>query len=229
MKKKVLLLFVSALLVVMPVSAQEAEVKVTLDEAFFEALLEGIFNHLDPPKVPLTLSKTERDQRSAPSAKFTYAAFSDSRADCDESVRLKKEEDGVKTSVRFRGGKIYAPIAFEGSYEAPLIGCMEFAGFAETRIDLLFDQPKNTLFGNAKVLNVNLTGTEGVGSPIVTRLVQAAIDRKINPLKIFELAQLSFTAPIQNSGKLRLEAAGFRHVVGDRQLDLFIKYRFRKG
>lgn len=233
------------------VSAQEAEVRITLDEQFFEALLEAVFKNLNEPKVPLSKNgsgKSDVDSRSAyvlsgspgpgviKSASYTqqpgnrpWFGSATSNSVCDESVRLKREVDGVRTAVRFRNGRIYAPIAFDGNYNPPLIGCFGFSGWAETDISLVFDKSQNSLVGKAKVHNVKLSGTNGIGSGIVTRLVQNAIDRKVNPIKIMDLNQLSFTAPIQDAGKLRMEAVGFRHIVGDRQLDLYIKYEFKKA
>ncbi|MDH3528840.1 MAG: hypothetical protein OEQ28_04690, partial [Acidobacteriota bacterium] len=124
---------------------------------------------------------------------------------------------------------IIAPIAFEGNYNPPLIGCIGFSGWAETTIDLSFDKSKNALIGNARVLKVNLTGTNGIGGSLITRLVQNSIDRKVNPLEIVKLDMLSFTAPVQKTGKLRMEAIGIRHEVRDQELDVFIKYRFGKA
>lgn len=237
-----------------PVTAQEAEIKISLDEQFFEALLEAVFNNLDEPKVQLSLSKYEfrnlNRAKNSPggygsesSTDFVTAAFegrgeelfgesevSGSRSTaCDETVRLKREMDGVRTSVKFRQGKIYSPIAFEGNYNPPLIGCIGFSGWAETQIDLVFDKATNALVANAKVLNVNLSGTNGVGGSLVSRLLQRAIDRKMNPFKIIDLNRLSFTVPVQDSGKLRMEAIGIRHEVLDRKLDVYLKYEFKKA
>lgn len=233
MKNKIIAVFSIILVSVSFARAQETEIKISLSEQFFDALLEAVFTNLDGPKVPLTLA-----ENSSPEAKevgFVNAVFGSSPAAtvvsnaCDETVRLKKAVDGVQTAVRFRNGKILAPIAFEGNYNPPLIGCIGFAGWAETSIDLKFDKNKNALVGQAKVLNVNLSGTNGIGSSLVTRLVQNSIDKKINPLEIVKLDMLSFTAPIQDAGKLRMEAVGIRHVVGDKEIEVFLKYRFGKG
>ncbi|NNE66488.1 MAG: hypothetical protein HKN33_07965 [Pyrinomonadaceae bacterium] len=241
MKKTIATILVATVLAVLPVAAQETEVKITLNEQFFEALLEAVFNNLDEPKVPLSIGSRQDDAGTESKTVFQKAAYLDSAGhstqysalsasrDCDETVRLKREIDGVYTAVRFRNGKILAPIAFEGNYAPPLIGCLGFSGWAETTIDLSFDKSTNSLVGNAKVLNVNLSGTNGIGSNLITRIVQNSIDRKINPLKIVDLKMLSFTAPIQEAGKLRMEAIGIRHQVRDRELDVYLKYRFTKG
>ena len=191
-------------------AAQKTEVKITLSEQFFDALLEAVFTHLDEPSVAIT-----GKQKSG--------------AACSESIRLKKEMDGVKTAVRFRQEKIYAPIAFEGSYKAPLIGCIDFAGWAEANIELSFDSKKNALVGRAKVLKVSLSGTNGLASGLLARFVQNSIDEKVNPIEIIKMDKLSFITPIQDAGKLKMEATGMRHKVNDRSLDVFISYRFSKA
>ena len=252
MKKTIATLLVAGLLAVPTIRAQETEIKITLSEQFFEALLEAVFENLGQPKVPISLGAgVDKNSGESESVKngvidkdAVFRTASHSTQDsalgtrysvpgtpggaCDETVRLKKEVDGVHTAVKFRRGGIIAPIAFEGNYNPPLIGCIGFSGWAETTIDLSFDKNKNALIGNARVLNVNLSGTNGIGGSIITRLVQNSIDRKINPLEIVKLDMLSFTAPIQNSGKLRMEAIGIRHVVGEGELDVYLKYRFRK-
>ncbi len=236
MNKKTICLITILFFTVQAVKAQETEIKITLSEQFFEALLEAVFTNLEQPKVPLSLGASnaeDEDVRSGPSdpgAQYSALSTHYSNSDaCDETVRLKREIDGVRTAVKFRNGRILSPIAFEGNYNPPLVGCIGFSGWAETTIDLSFDKKKNALVGNARVLSVNLTGTNGIGSSLITRIVQNSIDKKINPLQIIELERLSFTAPIQNTGKLKMEAAGIRHVVKDREIEVYLKYRFEKG
>ncbi|MEZ5344007.1 MAG: hypothetical protein R2681_00495 [Pyrinomonadaceae bacterium] len=188
--------------------AQETQVKITLEEQFFEALLQAVFTNLEEPSVPISES---------------------SAAGCNETIRLKEQMEGVRTAVRFRQGKISAPIAFEGSYRAPLVGCLDFSGWADTNIELRLDRNKNAIVGNARVLRVNLTGANGLGSEIIAGFVQNSIDRKINPMEIIGLDKLSFIAPVQNAGKLRMRAIGFDHKVNEKNLDIVIRYRFEKA
>jgi hypothetical protein len=231
MKRRLIVAICFILVVSSFVNAQETEIKLSLSEQFFETLLSAVFENLDQPKVPLSLTgqRTQSEQDSARTV-FGLVSYADAgSAACDETVRLKKEIDGVRTAVKFRNQKIYAPIAFEGSYNVPLLGCIDFSGWAETRIALSYDQSTNALIGKTKVLSTNLSGTNGIGSGLITRLVQNSIDKKINPLEIIKLDMLSFTAPIQNSGKLRMKAIGIRHVVRDREIDVYLKYRFEKA
>lgn len=236
-----------------------AEVTISLDEQFFDVLLDAVFTNLDAPSVPLTLTEFNRrdaetrrgredifakslefekprqgkDFKFADSIEFKKISASPrlrgEPSVCDENIRLQREIDGVRTAVKFRQGKIYAPIAFRGNYNPPLIGCVGFSGFAETNIELAFDGQSQTLVGRAKVLNVNLSGTGGIGGSLLTRLVQSSIDDKINPLKILEMEKVSFTVPVQNSGKLKMKAVGMRHTLGEGVLNVHVKYQFLKG
>ena len=223
------------------VNGQTAEIKMSFSEQFFDALLEAMFTNLEEPSVPLSFNSDrglndfygrleERpgffDGLHGPR---DTAGGADEGIACDESVKLKREIDGVRTAVRFRAGKIYAPIAFLGNYNPPLIGCIEFQGWAETNIELRFDREKNALVGNAKVLNVNLSGTGGVGSKLIAGMVQNSIDRKINPIEIVTLEKLSFSLPVRQSGTLKMVARGVRQEVKDGSLDVYVKYEFQKG
>lgn len=150
-------------------------------------------------------------------------------AQCNESIRLLREIDGVRTAVRFRDGKIYTPIAFSGSYNPPLIGCIEFQGWAETNIDLEYDKQSRKLLGRVRVLSVNLGGVTNLASGVLSRLVQGAIDRKINPIEILQADKLSFVVPIQNANSsLRMRATGVRHEITNGVLNVHISYEFSK-
>ena len=229
MKKRIVILATLLLMMSQTTFAQETEIKLTLNEQFFETLLTAVFENLDAPKVPLSLAENRRIDRPNPQSVIKAVKYQPNEMECDESVRLKKQVGGVMTAVKFRNGKIYAPIAFEGSYNPPLIGCIDFSGWAETTIDLVLDKTKNALVGRAKVLSVNLSGTNGIGSNLITGLVQNSIDKKVNPIEIINLERLSFTVPIQDAGKLKMRAIGIRHVVRNREIDVYLKYRFEKA
>lgn len=206
-----------------PSYSQTAEIKLTFNEQFFDALLEAVFTKLEPPSVSLASTPGSLHSEAASAGGPSLGAA------CKESVTLKKEIDGVRTAVRFRQGKVYAPIAFLGNYNPPLIGCIEFRGWAETNIDLVYDSNRKALVGNAKVLNVNLSGTGGIGGELIARMVQNSIDSRINPIEIVSMDKLSFTVPVRDSGSLRMNALGIRHKVTDKALDVYIKYDFQKA
>lgn len=207
--KKVLSIFFTAILFVSFAKAQNAEVTISLNEQFFDVFLESMFSNLKQPDFKLSNEETE---------------------DCVEKVRLEREMNGVKTAVKFRNGKIVAPIAFTGSYNAPLIGCLDFKGWAEANVELEFDQVKQTLYGRAKVQNVQLNNVPGFAGSVVARLLQGSIDKKINPVEILRADKLSFLVPVSvANGNLKLNAKTMRHEVAGTALNVTIGYEIAKA
>ncbi|MDQ6788145.1 MAG: hypothetical protein M3033_15175 [Acidobacteriota bacterium] len=225
--KKLLTAIFSCLLLVSSLQAQSAEVTVSLNEHFFDALLDAIFTNLKTPSFPIA--------EKSPKSFTNVSAFQETKSKiqnsaCDESIRLQREIDGVKTAVRFREGKIYAPVAFAGSYNPPFVGCVDFQGYAETNVELEFDKQKQILVGRATVSNVVLSGTNGIGSAFLTRLVQSSLDKKINPIQILQTDKLSFLVPVQNAeGSLRMRATGIRTEILNGALNVYIAFQFVKA
>jgi hypothetical protein len=151
-----------------------------------------------------------------------------SSAPCSETIKLLRENGTVRTAVRFRDGKITAPIAFTGNYSPPLVGCLDFSGTADTTVELVFDKASQKLFGRVRVNNVNIDGTGGIGGPLVARMVQSSIDKKLNPIEIINLEKLSFPFTLQNQAKLRMHAVGVRSEVIPGALNIVISYEFVK-
>lgn len=235
--KKILSLIFSILVCVSFAKAQQADVMISLNEQFFDSLLDALFK-AGEPKFPIAVVREREKRRTEEEGNvFAKASFkegnkkldskSEPRHYCDESIKLQREIDGVKTAVRFRDGQIYAPIAFRGNYNPPLVGCVEFSGWAESIITLEFDNEKQSLIGRAKVTNVQLSGTRGVGSSIVTRLVQNSIDKKVNPMQILQMDKVSFAVPVQNAATLKMKAVGMRHEIANGALNVFISYQFQ--
>jgi hypothetical protein len=199
--------------------AQKTEITITLNEQFFDALLDAIYQNGGIPDIPLAQNRT------APAVvPATYT--SSEKPACPDSIKILRESNSVRTAVRFRDGKIYAPIAFSGSYSPPFVGCVDFSGYAETNIDLEFDQQNQRLIGRADVLNVSLNGTAGVGSNILAKMVQSSIDKKVNPVEILRLDKISFPVPVQNSKGLTMKAVGIRPEIGNGALNIHIDYEF---
>ena len=169
---------------------QTSEVTITFNEQFFDALLDALFRNGGPPEIPLSKNIV------ASNAAIQTAAY---REPCTESIKLIRENQSVRTAVRFRDGKIYMPIAFSGGYNPPLVGCVEFSGYAESNVDLEYDRQNKRLIGIVRVLNVSLNGAGGMGSSLLTKMVQSAIDTRMNPIEIIRSDKLSFNIPIQNS------------------------------
>ncbi len=221
-KIPVLLLFLS--LFISNASAQKTEITISFSEQFFDALLDAIFQHAAPPEFPLATTGLPSSTRpNVLSNSFTAAA------PCNEAIKLLRETNGKRTSVRFREGRITAPIAFSGNYNPPLIGCMPFAGVAETTVDLEFDERGQRLLARARVNDVSLNGTGGIGGGMVARMVQGTIDRKINPIEIIKTDKVSFIIPLQNSNSLRMRATGFAHEIVNGQLVIHVNYEFEKA
>lgn len=223
-------LFVSA------ASAQKAEVSISLNEPFFDALLDSVFHNFEPPEFSMARNEIfadgpEKAFAGGPAVSWlmTSAFRGETNEQCAESVKILPEMRGVKTSVRFREGKIYVPLAFSGNYAPPLVGCVEFAGWAESNIDLEFDPNTQKLVGRIRVLNVNLNGTGGIGGSMIARLIQGSIDKKMNPVEILSLDKVSFAVPVQRSGTLKMRAVSIKPEVGAGALNVRVAYDFVKG
>lgn len=237
MKKKIFNLIFAVLLFAPLARAQTAEVSVALNEQFFDALLDAIFKNFDAPEFPLAKNGSESQVSSFKSPILSFSGENLSIENpkpeiqnCSETIRLQREIDGVKTAVRFREGKIYAPVAFSGSYNPPFVGCIDFQGWAETNIELEYNRQSQKLTGRVRVLNVNLGGVTNLASGVLSRLVQSAIDKKINPVEILQADKLSFVVPIQNAnGALKMKAVGVKHQISDGVLNITIAYEFSKG
>ncbi len=206
--------------------SQKAEITISLNEQFFDSLLDGIYQHAAPPEFPLASGSPKSNIQRLKPAAFSFDSVS---APCSESIRLLRETNSLRTAVRFREGKIYAPLAFSGSYNPPFIGCVEFSGYAETNIELEFDQNGQRLIARAKVLNVSMNGAGGVGGNLIARMVQSSIDKKVNPIEIIRMDKISFVIPIQNAGNLRMKAVGIKHEIVQGQLQIHIAYEFVKA
>jgi hypothetical protein len=209
--------------------AQTAEVTIQLNEQFFDALLDALFKNSNLPEFPLSVNNPKSEKSNSKSLVSSFTENQKPNTNCNETIKLQREIDGTRTAVRFRDGRIIAPIAFTGNYNPPFIGCIDFSGVAETTIELEFDTQKQALVGRAKVLTVNLNGTGGIGSGLLARMVQSSIDKKINPIQILAMDKISFVVPIQNAGSLKMKAVGIKHEVANGVLNVRIAYEFEKG
>jgi hypothetical protein len=137
------------------------------------------------------------------------------------------ESNNVKTRVQFASGRITLPLAFSGSYNA-LGNCMQFKGWAQTSVQLSFDQPKQTLYGQLNVEGVNLEGVAPVANSFVTVFVQNAINQRVNPLELLRAPQLVPVIPVKASGGvLKAEVKDVRAEVLEGSLRLHITYEFK--
>ena len=201
-------------------------VVLAFDEKFFDPLLGKIFTDLGAPKFPLQL--LGMDQRiDEDAARIRPAAF---QSGCASEVVITPEGSGVKSSVRFVDGKIIAPMAFSGSYDAPLIGCTQFKGWAQTSIELRFDQANQKLYAQINVEGVNLEGISPLAGGLITPLVQRTINDRVNPIEMLRGEQLKLAIPIKASNAtLAAKVKDIRSEVANGMLRLHISYDFAKG
>jgi hypothetical protein len=196
---------------------------VTLDEKFFDPLLGTVFRDLGSPSFPLELAATERAPSDASTFTTIPAALQEG---CPDTVIIKNEGSSVKTGVHFTGGKIIAPLAFDGSKN--IFGaCVRFQGWAQASIDLRFDQEKQTVYGQINVEGVNLEGAPAAVGGIATLLVQRSINQRINPLEILRAPQLALAMPIQSAnGTLKANVKDVRAEVAEGKLVLHLSFDF---
>jgi hypothetical protein len=188
------------------VQGQRAEVTLQLNEQFFAAMLDSVYQNFDPPAFRLN----------------------DNASGCG-TLKILREASGMRTAVQFREGQIRLPLAFSGNYDPPFLGCVNFSGWADSIIDLEFDQSAQKVVGRARVTNVHLDGAGGVGSSVIAKMLQGTIDRRLNPIEILHLEKLTFGVPIPNTGTMRMRAIGIRHDLAGGVLNLHVTYEFGKG
>ncbi|HEY1404541.1 MAG TPA: hypothetical protein VGB05_10475 [Pyrinomonadaceae bacterium] len=189
------------------------EVVVSLNEGLFNALLEAMFTLPNPPTFPLG-----RGNSSAGGSN-----------NCANEIAMLRQMDGTRTAVRFEAGRILAPVAFSGSYNAPLLGCLKFEGWADANLNLSFDQSKQALTARVEVKAVHLKKVPALFGDGITGLVQDALDARFNPVEILRAEQLSARLPMTKTGSgasLRLRAREVRHEVLINELRLRILYEF---
>ena len=199
-----------------PSGEQKSTVVVTVSNTFFEQLLGTMFRDLNPPA--LRLSSNSDNQPRLQEVGFQQG--------CTNTVTLAQEGSNVKTEVKFVQGTILVPLAFSGSYN--LFGnCMQFKGWAQTNIQLRFDQSSQTIYGRVNVDSVNLEGVNPIANNLVTVFVRDAIDQKVNPLELIRAPQLQLAIPVKASnGALKANVTDVRSEILDGSLRLHITYEF---
>jgi hypothetical protein len=194
-------------------------VVITVSDSFFSQVLGTIFHDLGAPSFQLA--------ETGPEAQLATIQHITLLQSCTNSIMLAPEEGSVQTKVQFASGKISAPLAFGGSYN--LLGnCMQFKGWADTTIQLRFDQSNQTVYGQMNVESVNLEGVNPMANNFVTVFVRNAIDQKVNPLELIRASQLQLLIPVKASnGSLKAQVKDVRAEVLDGTLRLHITYEFK--
>ena len=181
------------------------EVVVVLSEEFLNSLLVAVASRPSPPSFPLAKGGEGKK--------------------CESRVQLLPEAQGTRTGVRFADGRINAPVAFRGSYAAPLVGCLNFEGWADAYFQLEFDRERQALKARVTVRDLKLKNvpTSLLGGGL-TGLVQDAIDDRVNPVEILRAEQLGARVPVTRDSQLRLRARDVRHEIVGTELRLHIAY-----
>ena len=192
----------------------------TLDEAFFNALLGTIFRDLGD--ITFQLAKREAGAEGS----GADVSFVRTQGGCPSRVVLAQESNGVRTGVRFVDNRIMAPLAFSGSYALPIGPCINFRGTGQANIQLAFDETKQNLYGQINVEGLNLENMSPAFSGLVALFVKRAIDERVNPLEVLRGSQLALAVPVQASnGTLRARVRDVRAEVTD-ALRLHVLYDF---
>lgn len=222
-----------------PVGAPEAggdppgTAVLVLDEGFFNTLLGTIFGQLGEPT--FRLGSAERDAPDGAVAGLRFVEAQAGAGNCQSQVVIAPERGGVKTGVRLENGQVLAPLAFSGTYNAPLLGCAQFSGTAQANVQLRFDANEQTLYGQLNVEGVNLESIQGMNfgaaqgmvNNFVTQFVQNAINGRVNPLVLMRGGQLGLSIPVQaTGGTLKAKAKDVRSEVKDKALRLHVTYDF---
>jgi hypothetical protein len=196
-------------------NAPAAEATVTVNEQFLNSFLTAIFDNLQEPAMPLTIGGPSTQGPSA---------------QCASQIRLKREVEGVRTAVHFENGRIVGPLAFAGAYSSSLLGCIEFSGWADSEVNLEFNNERRALVARFHLREIHLNNVPAIANGPLLNMVQTAIDRRYNPVDLFTLEQLSTRVDIQPAkGALQLRAKEIRPEITPSALMLHITYEFVKG
>jgi len=198
--------------------AATSKVVVEFNDRFFGDLLDTVFKDLGPPSFNLAGASGPSDWGSVKQVAFQEG--------CVNKITLAPEGSGMKTQVQFSSGKISAPLAFSGSYNF-LGSCTQFKGWAQTSIELTFDQSKQTVYGRMNVEGVNLEGVAPFANNFITVFVRTAIDQRVNPLEILRPQQLQLLIPVKASnGSLKAQVKDVRAEVQEGTLRMHVMYDF---
>lgn len=196
--------------------------QVILSQEFFNNILQTIFRDMNAPSFQLGLTQTEETEN--PNA-VKYGLLQN--GGCEDKITLLPEGSGVQTGIRFEENKIAAPLAFSGSkYFAG--SCIPFSGWVQAHLELRFDQPQQSVFGQINVETVNLDGVSGLLSPIITGFVQNTLNQRVNPIEVLRGQQIALSVPIAaTDGQLRAAVQDVRAEVKNNALHLYIIYDFK--
>ncbi|MER3427362.1 MAG: hypothetical protein C4334_04550 [Pyrinomonas sp.] len=200
-----------------PLRAPEADgaattAVITLDERFFNSVIETIFREVGEPSFRLALNGVMISRTQD--------------AGCPSQVTITPEQNGARTFVRLTDGRINAPLAFAGNYNA-FGRCINFRGAAQTNIQLLFNRERQTLYGQINVEGISPEGVSPAFAGLIALFVQRVLNDRVNPIEVLRGDQLALNLPVQAAGgALRARVADIRAEIVDGALRLHIIYDF---
>jgi hypothetical protein len=182
--------------------------QIVIRQDLLNTVLTTIFTQLKPPTFPLS---------------------NGGDSTCSSTITILPQGSGVQTGVQFENSAIKAPLAFTGSYSS-FAGCFPFSGWAQSDLQLRFDQATQSVYGIVNVETVNLDGVNPVVSGLITPIVQSTINSRVNPIKIVDGRQLAVDLPVTAAqGDLKAAVSDVRAEVKDNALNLFVIYGFSGG
>lgn len=205
-----------------------AEATISLNEQFLNSFLDAMFTQLKEPEFPLSIVENTTDSNG----EIILASHASSAANqgCASVVVLERERNGVKTEIHFEDGQIIAPLAFSGTYNTGVLGCLSFSGWARSVVALEFDRERQAILARVRVQEVQLTGVPSLANSVVVNLVQNSIDKRFNPYELFKAEQLSPVVPIKAAGgSLRLRAKEMRPEVIPGALRIYVTFEFERA
>lgn len=207
-----------------PNAASAATATISINQQFFDTVLNTIFRDMNPPAFPLNLT----GQNSGGSAEFTAEKIAfQTGGECAGKITLLPEGSNVKSNVRLENGKINAPLAFTGS-TAVFGQCIQFAGWAQATMNLRFDEAQQTVFGQLDIETVNLDGVNPLVSGFITPIVQTSLNTRVNPITILRGQQIALNLPIAaTGGTLKAQVKDVRAEIKENDLKFFITYDFQ--
>lgn len=199
--------------------------QIVLKQEFFNTVLQTIFSDMNAPSFPIGLGAENRTLDENPLA-FKYGLLQETQP-CPNAITLLPEGSNVQTALSFADNKISMPLAFKGSNYITLIGCVEYAGWAQANLDLRYDDAQKTVFGTINVETVNVDGLSPMITGLVTPVVQTTLNNRVNPVTILRGEQIKLNLPVAaTNGNLLADVKDVRAEVKDNALNLFVIYNF---
>ena len=180
------------------------EATIILDETLLDAALAGLLQTPDALRYPIG---------------------NGSRA-CRSEVGLLPEAAGTRTRVQIADNRITLPLAFGGTYNANLLGCLSFTGTARADLDLAFDESRRALVARIRIRSLDVRDLPALAGNSVRTLVQRTIDSRVNPVTILRLDDLTRRLPLGDTATLVMRARAISPEVRDRELRIRIRYEF---